>query len=159
MAIKAWLEFSFLEFRSSGFFFLEPLGMWSPRLFCWSIWDIIYFFFHACGFRMESFVIVCAFLPFSSLLPFGSRGIGEGFCVLFLLRMCMRFPFIFIFIFLIFVAAIMHSECMRPWAFYSSHVDELGLLLCQGFDKVLKRRHLLGGSRGEYDSMECRYEY
>jgi hypothetical protein len=27
MAIKAWLELPFLEFRSSGFFFLAPLGM------------------------------------------------------------------------------------------------------------------------------------
>ena len=77
----------------------------------------IYFFFHACVFRMESFVTRCAFLPFSSLFPFGSRGISEGFCVPFLLRMCMIFPFIFIFRFLIFVASIMHSECMHPWAF------------------------------------------
>jgi hypothetical protein len=104
-------------------------------------------------------VTVRAFLPFSSLFPFGSRGIGEGFCVPFLLRMCMRFPFIFIFIFMIFLASIMHSECMHPWAFDCAHVDELGFLLCQGFDKVLKRRHLPGGSRGESDSMECGYEY
>jgi hypothetical protein len=108
---------------------------------------------------MESFVTVCAFLSFSSLFSFGSGGIGEKFCVPFLLRMCMSFPLIFIFRFLIFVAAIMHSECMRPWAFDCAHVDELGLLLCQAFDKVLKRRHLLGGSRGESDSMECGYEY
>jgi hypothetical protein len=108
---------------------------------------------------MESFVTVCAFLSFSSLFSFGSGGIGEGFCVPFILHMCMRFSLIFIFIFLIFVAAIMHSECMLPWAFDCAHVDELGLLLCQGFDKVLKRRHLPSGSRGEYDSMECGYEY
>jgi hypothetical protein len=84
---------------------------------------------------MESFVTIRAFLPFSSLSPLGSRGIGEGFGVPFLLRMCMSFLFIFIFRFLIFVAAIMNSECMRPWAFDCAHVDELGLLLCQGFDK------------------------
>jgi hypothetical protein len=108
---------------------------------------------------MESFVTVCAFLPFSSLFPFGSGGIGEGFCVPFLLRMCMRFSFIFIFIFLIFLAAIMHSECMHPWAFDCSHVDDLGFLLCQGFDKFLNRRHLLGGSRGESERTECGYEY
>jgi hypothetical protein len=108
---------------------------------------------------MESFVTVCAFLSFSSLFSFGSGGIGEGFCVPFLLCMCMIFSLIFIFIFLIFVAAIMHNEYMRPWAFECTHVDELRFLLCQGFDKVLKRRHLLGGSRGESDSMECRYKY
>jgi hypothetical protein len=79
---------------------------------------------------MESFVTVCAFLPFSCLFPFGYGGIGEGFCVPFLLRMCMSFNFFFIFIFLIFVAAILHSECMHLWAFYFSHVDEFGLLLC-----------------------------
>jgi hypothetical protein len=48
---------------------------------------------------------------------------------------------------------------MRPWAFDCAHVDELGLLLCQGFDKVLKRSHLLGDSGGESDIMECGYEY
>jgi hypothetical protein len=73
--------------------------------------------------------------------------------------MCMIFPFIFIFIFLIFVAAIMHGECMHPWAFDCAHVDELGFLLCQAFDKVLKRRHILGGSRGKSNSMKCGYEY
>ena len=119
----------------------------------------IYFIFHACGFRMESFVTVCEFLPFTSLFPFGSGGIGEGFCVPFLLCMCMRFSLVFIFRFLIFVSAIMHSECMHPWAFDCAHVDELGFLLCQGFDKVLKRRYLLGGSKGESNSMECGYEY
>jgi hypothetical protein len=71
----------------------------------------------------------------------------------------MRFLFLFIFIFMIFVASIMHSECMHPWAFACAHVDELGLLLCQGFDKVLKRRHLLGGSGSESDKMECGYKY
>jgi hypothetical protein len=101
----------------------------------------VYLFFHVCGFQMESFVTVRAFLPFSSIFPFGSRGIGEGFCVPFLLWMCMSFPFVFIFRFLIFVAAIMHNECMCPWAFDCYHDDELGLLLCQRFDKVLKRRH------------------
>ena len=45
---------------------------------------------------MESFVTVRAFLSFSSHFPFGFGGIGEGFCVSFLLRMCMSFPFIFI---------------------------------------------------------------
>jgi hypothetical protein len=119
----------------------------------------IYLFFHACRFWMESFVIVRAFLPFFSLFSFGSRGIDEGFCAPFLLQMSMRFLLIFIFIFMMFVAAIMHNECMHPWAFYFTHVDELGFRLCQGFDKVLKRRHLLGGSRGESDSMECRYKY
>jgi hypothetical protein len=94
---------------------------------------------------------ICASLPFSSLFPFGSRGIGEGFCVPLLLRMCMRFPFIFIF--MIFVASILHSECMCLWAFDCAHVDELVFLLCQGFDKVLKRRHLPGCSRGESDRM------
>jgi hypothetical protein len=108
---------------------------------------------------MESFVTICALLSFSSLFFFVFGGIGEGFCVPFLLRMCMRFLLIFIFRFMIFVAAIMHSKCMRHWAFYCAHVDELGLLLCQGFDKVLKRRHLLGGYIGESDSVECRYEY
>jgi hypothetical protein len=58
---------------------------------------------------------------------------------------------------MIVVASIMHSEYMRSWDFDCSHVDELGFLLCQGFDKVLKRRHLLGGSGGKYDSMECGY--
>jgi hypothetical protein len=99
-------------------------------------------------------VTVRAFLPFSSLFPFGSRGIGEGFCVPFLLQMCMRFPFVFIFLFMIFMAAILHNECTCLWAFYFSHVDEVGLVLCQGFDKFLKRRHILGGSRGEYEIME-----
>jgi hypothetical protein len=80
-------------------------------------------------------------------------------CVPFFLCMCMIFPLIFIFIFLIFFFAIMHSECMRPWAFDYAHVDELVFLLCQGFDKALKRRHLPGGSRGKSDSMECRYKY
>jgi hypothetical protein len=102
---------------------------------------------------------VRAFLPFSFLFPFGTGGISEGFCAPFLLQMCMRFSIIFIFRFMIFVASIMNSECMWPWAFDCAHVDELGLLLCQGFDKFLKRRHLLGGSRGESDSMECGYEY
>jgi hypothetical protein len=108
---------------------------------------------------MESSVTICEFLSFSSLFSFESGGISERFCVPFLLRMCMSFLLIFIFRFIIFVAAIMHNECMRPWAFDCAHVDEFGLLLCQGFDKVLKRRHLLGGSRGKSDSMECRYEY
>jgi hypothetical protein len=71
----------------------------------------------------------------------------------------MIFMFIFIFIFRVFVAATMHSECMHPWAFDCAHVDELGFLLCQTFDKVIKRRHLLGGSRGESERMECGYEY
>jgi hypothetical protein len=53
------------------------------------------------------------------------------------------------------MAAILHSKCMHLWAFDFAHVDELGLLLCQGFDKVLKRRHLPGGSGGEFDLMEC----
>jgi hypothetical protein len=53
----------------------------------------------------------------------------------------------------------MNSECMHPWAFNCAHVDEIGFLLCQGFDKVLKRRHLLAGSRGKYGIMECGYEY
>ena len=120
----------------------------------------IYLFLHACRFQMDSLVVVCAFLSFSSLFSFGSRGISEGFCVPFLLRMCMRFSFIFIFRFIIFVSVIMHSECMCPWAFdCAPHVDELGFLFCQGFDKFLKRRHLPGGSRGEFDSMECGYEY
>jgi hypothetical protein len=57
------------------------------------------------------------------------------------------------------MAAILHSECMHLWAFDFSHVDELGFLLCQGFDKVLKRRNLLGGSRGKYEIMEFGYEY
>ena len=104
---------------------------------------------------MESFVTIREFIPFSSLSPFGSEGIGEGFCVPFLLRMCMRFIFVFIFRFLILVASILHNKSMRLWAFDFSHVDELGLLLCHGFDKVLKRRHLLGGSRGEYDIIVC----
>jgi hypothetical protein len=108
---------------------------------------------------MKSFVTVRAFLPFSSLFPFGSRGISEGFCVPFLLRICMSFPFIFIFRFLIFLDAIMLSEWMLPLAFDCAHVDELGFLLCQVFDKVLQRRHLLDGSRGESDSIECRYEF
>jgi hypothetical protein len=95
----------------------------------------------------------------SPLLPFEFRSIDEGFFVPFLLRMCMRFLVIFIFRFLIFLAAIMHNECMCPWAFDCAHVDELGFLLCKGFGKVLKRRHILGGSRGEYDRMECGYEY
>jgi hypothetical protein len=104
-------------------------------------------------------VTICAFLPFSSLFSFGSGGIDEGFYVPFLLRMCMRFLFVFIFRYMIFVAVIFHSECMCLWAFDFAHVNDLGLLLCQGFDKILKRRHLLGGSRGESDSMECGYEY
>jgi hypothetical protein len=108
---------------------------------------------------MESFVTICAFLPFYSLSPFGSGGIGEGFCVPFLIWMCMRFFFVFIFIFMIFLASILHSKCMHLWAFDFSHVDELGFLLCQGFDKVLKRRYLPGGFGGESDKMECGYEY
>jgi hypothetical protein len=119
----------------------------------------IYFFLHACKFRMEYFVTIRAFLPFSSLFPFGSGGIDEGFCVPFLLQMCMRFLFLFIFRFLIFVASIMHSEWMCTWAFDCAHVDELGFLLCHGFDKVLKRKHLPRGSRGESDRMECGYKY
>jgi hypothetical protein len=104
-------------------------------------------------------VTLRAFIPFSSLFSFGSEGIGERFYVPFLIQMCMSFPFIFIFRFRIFLAAIMHSECMCPWDFDCAHVDELGFLLCHGFNKVLKRRHLPGGSRGESDSMECGYEY
>jgi hypothetical protein len=119
----------------------------------------MYLFFHACIFRMESFVTVRAFLPFSSLFSFGSKGIGERFCVPLIIRMCMRFSFIFIFRFMIFLVTIMCGECMRLWAFDCAHVDELGLLLCQGFNKVLKRRHLSAGSRGESDRMECGYQY
>jgi hypothetical protein len=103
--------------------------------------------------------ILCENMIISPLFPFGSGGISEGFCVRFILRMCMRFSFIFIFIFMIFLASIMHSECMRPWAFHCAHVDENCLLLCHGFDKVLTRRHLPGGSEGEFDRMECGYEY
>jgi hypothetical protein len=40
---------------------------------------LIYLFLHTCGFWMESFMEVSAFLPFSSLSTFGSRGIVEGF--------------------------------------------------------------------------------
>jgi hypothetical protein len=87
---------------------------------------------------MESFVTVRAFLPFSSISSFGSRGICEGFCVPFLLRMCKSFPFFFIFRFFILMALILHSKCMHLWAFDFFHVDEIGLLLCQGFDKLLK---------------------
>jgi hypothetical protein len=108
---------------------------------------------------MESFVTVHAFIPLSPLFPFGSGGIGEGFCVPFLLRMCMRFSFIFIFRFLIFVVAILHNECMSTWAFDCAHVDELGFFLCHGFNKFLKKRHLPVDSRGESDIMECGYEY
>jgi hypothetical protein len=108
---------------------------------------------------MESFVTVRAFLPFYSLFPFGSGGIGEWFYVPFLLQMCIIFHFVFIFRFLIFVSSILHSEYMNLWAFDFSHVDELGLLLCHGFDKVLKKRNLLGGSKGESDIMECGYKY
>jgi hypothetical protein len=97
---------------------------------------------------MESFVTVHSFLPFSSLSPFGSEAIGEAFCVPFLLRMCVGFPFIFIFIFIILMDAIFHGKCMHLWSFDFFHVDELDFLLCQGFDKVLKRRCLPGGSRG-----------
>jgi hypothetical protein len=86
----------------------------------------IYFLLHACGFWMESFVTLRAFSPFSSLFPFGSRGVREGFCVPFLLRMCMRFSFIFISSFMIFVASILHNECMFPWASDCAHVDEIG---------------------------------
>jgi hypothetical protein len=49
------------------------------------------------------------------------------------------------------MASILHSKCMHLWAFVFSQVDELGFLLCQGFDKFLKRRNLLGGSRGEFE--------
>jgi hypothetical protein len=80
-------------------------------------------------------VTVRAFLPFSPLFPFESRGIGEGFFVPFLLRMCMIIFFLFIFRFLIFLVSIFHSECMFPWAFDCAHFDELGFLLCHGFDK------------------------
>jgi hypothetical protein len=67
---------------------------------------------------------------------------------------------VFIFRFMIFMTvAILHSKCMRHWAFDFSHVDEFGLLLCHGFNKFLKRRHLSGGSRGEFDLMECGYRY
>jgi hypothetical protein len=91
-------------------------------------------------------VIVRAFLPFSSLLPLEFGGISEGFCVPFLILLCMIFLFILIFIFFIFLDEIFHSECMHLWVFDFSHVHELGFLSCQGFDKILKRRHLLGGS-------------
>jgi hypothetical protein len=100
---------------------------------------------------MESFMEVCAFLPFSSLSTFGSRGIGEGFCVPFLLQICMSFHFVFIFIFMILMVAILHNKFMCLWAFDFAYVDELGFLLYQGFEKFLKRRHLPGGSRGEFD--------
>jgi hypothetical protein len=33
--------------------------------------------------------------------------------------------------------SILYSKCMHLWAFDFSHVDELRLLLCQGFDKFL----------------------
>jgi hypothetical protein len=80
-------------------------------------------------------VTIHAFFHFSSLSPFGSRGIGEGFCVPFLFWMCMIFIFFFIFRFMILVASILHSKYMPIWAFDFSHVHELGLLSCQGFDK------------------------
>jgi hypothetical protein len=60
---------------------------------------------------------------------------------------------------MIFMASILHSKCMCLWDFYFSHADEIGFLLCQGFDKLLKRRHLPGGSRGKFDGMECGYEH
>jgi hypothetical protein len=40
---------------------------------------LIYHFLHACGFLMESFMEVNAFLPISSLSTFESGGIIEGF--------------------------------------------------------------------------------
>jgi hypothetical protein len=40
---------------------------------------LIYLFLHTCGFWMESFMEVSAFLPFSYLSTFGSGGIIEGF--------------------------------------------------------------------------------
>ena len=73
--------------------------------------------------------ILCDSTCIYPLFPFGSGVIDEGFCVPFLLWMCMSFNFVFIFRFLIFMAAILHSECMRLWAFDFSHVDELGFLV------------------------------
>jgi hypothetical protein len=61
----------------------------------------------------------------------------------------MRFNFLFIFIFMILMASILHSKCMRLCAIDFPHVDELGFLLCHGFDKFLKRRHVPNGSRRE----------
>jgi hypothetical protein len=64
----------------------------------------------------------------------------------------MSFHFVFIFRFLILmIASILHSKCMYLWAFDFSHVDEVGLLLYQGFDKLLNIRHLPGSSRGKID--------
>jgi hypothetical protein len=40
---------------------------------------LIYLFLHTCRFCMESFMVVSAFLPLSSLSTFGFRGIVEGF--------------------------------------------------------------------------------
>jgi hypothetical protein len=39
---------------------------------------LIYLFLHTCRFWMESFMVVSAFLPLSSLFTFGFRGIVEG---------------------------------------------------------------------------------
>jgi hypothetical protein len=62
----------------------------------------------------------------------------------------MCFPFVFVFRFLILMnTTIMHSKCMCLWDFDFSHVDKLVLLLCQRFNKDLKRGHLPGGSIGE----------
>ena len=69
MAIKAWIELSFLGLWSYGFFFLAPSGMRYPRLFLWSIWVIISIFFrmHAdSGWNpLWQYVHFSPFLPFS----------------------------------------------------------------------------------------------
>jgi hypothetical protein len=71
---------AFLEF-SSSFFFFAPSGCDLQGCFAEVSKTSDLFFFHACRFRMESFVTVCAFLSFSSLFSFESRGIDEGFFV------------------------------------------------------------------------------
>jgi len=100
------------------------------------------------------------FLKYSPITSNYKHLLDIGFWVPFLLQIFMCFPYVFIFRFLVFMTtSIFHSKFMHLWGFDFSHVDYLALLLCQRFDKFLKRRHILDGSTGECNWMECRYEH
>ena len=99
---------------------------------------------------MESFLTVCAFVPFLPFFTFGSGGIIEGFGVPFLIWICMCLSFVFGFRYLFRVmTTIMHNKSMCLGALYFSHTDELVLFLRQRFNKSIKSGHGLVLSRGE----------
>jgi hypothetical protein len=71
MAIKAWLELPFLEFRSSSFFFFAPRGCDLQGCFD-EVFETSDIFFFACmwilnGILCDRYVHFSPFLPFSPL--------------------------------------------------------------------------------------------